>query len=94
MQVIFISAIKQIALWLLSSTFRQIVKVVKRWVDEAEKMDGIDKKTFAMENIKKELKESGIEVIKGVAGEAMSGVKVVTPNVINELIEKYASQHP
>lgn len=90
MQTIALIALRQLGLWLLSSTFRQTVGVVKKWVDAAETSGQVDKKTFAFENIKRELYSAGIQIAKGVASDARS----VTLNEVNALIEKFASRYP
>ena len=94
MQTLIMLAVKQLGMWLLSSTFRQTIKVVKKWVAVAETQNGIDKKAFAWKYIQAELKEAGIEIAKGIASEATAGAQTITANQVNYLIEKYALRFP
>ena len=90
MQAIVAILIKQAFAWLLSSTFRQTVAVVKKWVAVAETQNGIDKRAFALDKITAELKDAGIAIAKGVVSDA---VATVSPNTINGLIEQFALKY-
>lgn len=92
-QTFIVGILIEAAKFLFLSTYRQTATVVSKWVAEAEKMDGIDKRAFALENIRRELAEAGIQIFEGVKKDAMAGAKGYTINTINKLIEQAAERY-